>query len=256
MPILSEFDLAGWWDDRPVLAITGTDGKTTVTTLVRDMLAGSGLAAEAVGNTEVPAGGGHRATRPPTCSWSRPRRSGSSTPAASRPQVATWLNFAADHLDSHPTLAAYEAAKARIWRDQAPDQVAVGNADDPVVARHLAPGAGPPGAASPPAQRRVGARGHGGRRRAGRPRRGRGRRRRRPAPPAAPRRRPTPSPRWPRRSAAGPRRGRRRRAAGLHGAPPPRGARGRGWRRAVLRRLQGHDAPRGGGRACPASSRS
>jgi UDP-N-acetylmuramoylalanine--D-glutamate ligase len=54
------------------------------------------------------------------------------------PQVGTWLNFAPDHLDSHPDLAAYEAAKARIWRDQSPDQVAVGNADDPVVARHLA----------------------------------------------------------------------------------------------------------------------
>jgi UDP-N-acetylmuramoylalanine--D-glutamate ligase len=54
------------------------------------------------------------------------------------PAVGTWLNFAPDHLDSHPNLASYEAAKARIWRDQSAEQVAVGNADDPVVARHLA----------------------------------------------------------------------------------------------------------------------
>ena len=53
-PILSEFDLAGAWDDRPVLAITGTNGKTTVTTLVDAMLAASGVRSAAVGNTEVP----------------------------------------------------------------------------------------------------------------------------------------------------------------------------------------------------------
>ena len=53
-PVLSEFDLAAAWDDRPVLAVTGTNGKTTVTTLVRDMLEASGVASAAVGNLEVP----------------------------------------------------------------------------------------------------------------------------------------------------------------------------------------------------------
>ena len=136
VPILSEFDLAGWWDDRPVLAITGTDGKTTVTTLVRDMLAGSGLVAAAVGNTDVPL---VAAIAEPATDVFVVEASSFRLEHSRRftPQVATWLNFAADHLDSHPTLAAYEAAKARIWRDQAPDQVAVGNLDDPVVARHL-----------------------------------------------------------------------------------------------------------------------
>lgn len=136
VPILSEFDLAGRWDDRPVLAITGTDGKTTVTTLVRDMLAASGLTAEAVGNTEVPlvAAIADPATDVFVAEASSFRLDHSRRFA---PAVATWLNFAPDHLDSHPTLAAYEAAKARIWRDQGPDQVAVGNTDDPVVTRHL-----------------------------------------------------------------------------------------------------------------------
>jgi UDP-N-acetylmuramoylalanine--D-glutamate ligase len=134
--IVSEFDLAGRWDDRPVLAITGTDGKTTVTTLVRDMLAAAGLAAEAVGNTDVPlvAAISDPATDVFVVEASSFRLEHSRRFA---PDVATWLNFAPDHLDSHPTLAAYEAAKARIWRDQRPDQVAVGNADDPVVRRHL-----------------------------------------------------------------------------------------------------------------------
>jgi UDP-N-acetylmuramoylalanine--D-glutamate ligase len=135
--VLSEFDLAGWWDDRPLLAITGTDGKTTVTTLVRDMLAASGLAAVAVGNTEVPlvAAIDDPGTDVFVVEASSFRLDHSQHFA---PAVGTWLNFAPDHLDSHPDLAAYEAAKARIWRDQSAHQVAVGNADDLVVARHLA----------------------------------------------------------------------------------------------------------------------
>lgn len=137
VPVLSEFDLASWWDDRPLLAITGTDGKTTVTTLVRDMLVASGVAAVAVGNTPVPlvAAIDDPATDVFVVEASSFRLEHSQRFA---PAVATWLNFAPDHLDSHPDLASYEAAKARIWRDQSPDQVAVGNADDPVVARHLA----------------------------------------------------------------------------------------------------------------------
>jgi UDP-N-acetylmuramoylalanine--D-glutamate ligase len=137
LPVLSEFDLASWWDDRPLLAITGTDGKTTVTTLVRDMLLASGLAAVAVGNTPVPlvAAIDDPATDVFVVEASSFRLEHSQRFA---PAVGTWLNFAPDHLDSHPNLASYEAAKARIWRDQSAEQVAVGNADDPVVARHLA----------------------------------------------------------------------------------------------------------------------
>jgi UDP-N-acetylmuramoylalanine--D-glutamate ligase len=135
--VLSEFDLAARWDHRPVLAVTGTDGKTTVTTLVRDMLQGSGLAAAAVGNTEVPL---VAAVDDPTIDVFVVEASSFRLDHSRRfaPQVGTWLNFAPDHLDNHPDLASYEAAKARIWADQTADQVAVGNADDPVVARHLA----------------------------------------------------------------------------------------------------------------------
>jgi UDP-N-acetylmuramoylalanine--D-glutamate ligase len=54
VPVLSEFDLAREWDDRPIVAITGTDGKTTVTTLVADMLQRSGVRAVAAGNDALP----------------------------------------------------------------------------------------------------------------------------------------------------------------------------------------------------------
>lgn len=137
VPILSEFDLAARWDDRPHVAVTGTNGKTTVTELTRAMLEASGLRAVTVGNTEVPL---VAAIEDPTvdvfvveASSFRLLHSGRYAPA-----VGTWLNFAPDHLDNHANLAAYTAAKARIWADQRPDQVAIGNADDPVVAAHLA----------------------------------------------------------------------------------------------------------------------
>lgn len=140
--VLSEFDLAGAWDDRPVLAITGTNGKTTVTTLVDAMLDASGVRSAAVGNTEVPlvAALDDPATQVFVVEASSFRLGHS---RRFRPLVGTWLNFAEDHLDVHRTLDDYRDAKARIWADQRPDDVAVVNADDPVVAA-LAP-SGPDG---------------------------------------------------------------------------------------------------------------
>ncbi len=137
VPILSEFDLAARWDDRPHVAITGTNGKTTVTELTRAMLEASGRRAVAVGNTEVPL---VAAIDDPTVDVfvveaSSFRLLHSDTYA---PAVGVWLNLAPDHLDNHATLEAYTAAKAKLWADQRPDQVAIGNADDPVVAAHLA----------------------------------------------------------------------------------------------------------------------
>jgi UDP-N-acetylmuramoylalanine--D-glutamate ligase len=51
-----------------------------------------------------------------------------------RPAVAVWLNLAEDHLDWHASMAEYAGAKTRIWANQADDDLAVANADDPVVA--------------------------------------------------------------------------------------------------------------------------
>ncbi|MGZ7015446.1 MAG: UDP-N-acetylmuramoyl-L-alanine--D-glutamate ligase [Acidimicrobiales bacterium] len=133
VPVLSEFDLAAAWDDRPLLAITGTDGKTTVTTLVTEMLEASGRPALAVGNTDVPL----------VEAITRPDLEVFVVEASSfrlghtrhfEPAVATWLNFAEDHLDVHDTVEGYRDAKARIWADLGPDGgVAVANADDAVV---------------------------------------------------------------------------------------------------------------------------
>ena len=134
---ISEFDLAGEWDQRPLIAITGTNGKTTVTMMVTAMLERSGLHPAAVGNTGVPLVAAlDDATIERFVVEASSFRLGHSR--RFRPQVATWLNFAPDHLDVHRDLARYESAKARIWADQGPNDIAIGNLADPVVARHLA----------------------------------------------------------------------------------------------------------------------
>jgi UDP-N-acetylmuramoylalanine--D-glutamate ligase len=135
VPVRSEFDLAAEWDDRPLAAVTGTNGKTTVTHLVADMLRRSGIAAVEAGNVDVPLVAAiDDATADRFVVEASSFRLGHTHHWA--PEVAAWLNFAPDHLDVHADLEAYEAAKARLWADQGPDDVAVANGDDPVVLRH------------------------------------------------------------------------------------------------------------------------
>src|SRR3546814_1181772 len=100
------------------------------------MLEASGLRAAAVGNPEVPlvAAIEDPATGVFVVEASSFRLLHSKHFA---PDVGTWLNLAPDHLDNHASLGEYTSATAGLWADQAPSQVALGNADDPVVAAHL-----------------------------------------------------------------------------------------------------------------------
>jgi UDP-N-acetylmuramoylalanine-D-glutamate ligase len=113
VPVLSEFDLAAAWDDRPLVAVTGTNGKTTVTTLVQTMLDASGVSCAAVGNLEVPL----------VAAIDDPEPACFAVEASSfrlghsrwfRPAVAVWLNFAPDHLDAHRQLARFAEAGGRL----------------------------------------------------------------------------------------------------------------------------------------------
>jgi UDP-N-acetylmuramoylalanine--D-glutamate ligase len=153
--VRSEFDLAAAWDDRPVVAVTGTNGKTTVTELVADILGRSGIATVTAGNTEVPLVEAIDDHEP---EWFVVEASSFRLAHTRRfaPRVASWLNFAPDHLDVHSSLSSYERAKANIWRDQSPADVAIANRDDPIVwsyangpARVLAFGLGEPGVGGP-----------------------------------------------------------------------------------------------------------
>src|SRR3954447_4384543 len=136
VPVRSEFDLAAEWDDRPLLAITGTDGKTTVTELTTAMLQASGVRATAAGNTEVPL---VRAIDDPAIDVFVVEASSFRIDHSEHfaPRVGTWLNFSPDHLNLHRSLESYELAKAKLWTHQSAGDVAIGSIDDPVVLRHL-----------------------------------------------------------------------------------------------------------------------
>ncbi len=137
--VISEFDIARWFDDRPIAAITGTDGKTSVTMLTVAMLEASGVAAVAVGNTDVPL---VEVIDSPDYDVFVVEASSFRLGHAERftPAAAAWLNFSPDHLDVHESLAHYEAAKAKIWANLAPGALAVAPVDDPVVTSHLPDG--------------------------------------------------------------------------------------------------------------------
>jgi UDP-N-acetylmuramoylalanine--D-glutamate ligase len=150
VPVWSEIELAYRWEEdrpggaRPILAITGTDGKTTTTELTVAILRAGGVRTEALGNTDVPLV--DALDRDPEhdldafvvectsfrLAWTERFRA----------DAAVWLNLAPDHLNWHTSMATYEAAKAHLFDLQSPDDVAIGFVDDPVVMRHLgrAPG--------------------------------------------------------------------------------------------------------------------
>lgn len=148
--VVSEFDLAAVWDARPVVAITGTNGKTTVVELAVAALREAGRHAVAAGNTDIPL---VAAIDDPAIDVFVVEASSFRLTRAERfrPAVGTWLNFAPDHLDVHTDLAAYEAAKARIFELVPASGTVVANASDEVVMRNIPAGAtvstfGAPGA--------------------------------------------------------------------------------------------------------------
>ena len=136
VPVRSEVELAYRWSRRPIVAVTGTNGKTTVTALITEMLLASGRTAVAGGNIGFPLSDAVRRDVDVVVAevssfqlwWTD----------TFRPVVAVWLNLAEDHLDWHPDLDAYVAAKARIWAHQRKDDVIVVNVDDPIVAGRVA----------------------------------------------------------------------------------------------------------------------
>ncbi len=147
VPLRTEIDLAYEWEQeratpRPMLAVTGTDGKTTTTLLATAMLEASGVRAVAAGNTETPLVSALDHDVDAFVVECTSFRLAWTT--CFRPTAAAWLNVAEDHLDWHATMDTYIAAKARLWRFQEPTDAAIGFAADPVVMTHLAAAPGRP----------------------------------------------------------------------------------------------------------------
>jgi UDP-N-acetylmuramoylalanine--D-glutamate ligase len=131
--IIGELELASRWIRGRLVAITGTKGKSTTTTLLGRMLTAAGRQAMVGGNIGVPLSAQVEASTGDTFHVVETSSFQLETTTTFHPWIAVWLNFSDDHLDRHPTVEAYAAAKARIFANQTADDWAVINADDPAV---------------------------------------------------------------------------------------------------------------------------
>jgi len=134
VPVRSEVDLAAEHAAMPIIAIAGTNGKTTVTTMTASMLVHSGVRATAAGNIGRPLLDAVREDVEVVVAEVSSFQLRFTTPAF-RPRVAVLLNVADDHLDWHPTLEDYALAKARVFRHQSDGDLLVCCGDDRVASR-------------------------------------------------------------------------------------------------------------------------
>ena len=136
--VIGELELAWRWVKGRVIAITGTKGKSTTTTLIGRMMAADGRRTLVGGNIGVPLSAQVEESTPDTVHVVETSSFQLETTTTFRPWIAVWLNFAADHLDRHPSVEAYAAAKAQIFARQEEEDWAVINADDAEVVRRAA----------------------------------------------------------------------------------------------------------------------
>jgi len=128
--VIGEIELAAEFLQGSVVAITGSNGKTTATTLTGEILARSGLKTLVGGNIGTPAISFVEQSTPETTTVLEVSSFQLETIQTFRPKIAVVLNVTPDHLDRHRTFAAYVDAKARIFENQEADDFAVLNADD------------------------------------------------------------------------------------------------------------------------------
>jgi UDP-N-acetylmuramoylalanine--D-glutamate ligase len=133
VPVIAELELAFRHLEGRVAAITGTKGKSTTTAALGAMLREAGLDARVGGNIGAPLIGLVEGSTKATTFAVEVSSFQLEGTVRFHPHVAVWLNLSPDHLDRHPSLEAYVAAKARLFANQGPGDWAVVNADDPIV---------------------------------------------------------------------------------------------------------------------------
>ena len=133
IPVIGEIELASRFIKVPIVAITGTNGKTTTTEMVGRILAASGrrvFVGGNIGNPLIEIVASHHELDVIVAEISSFQLD---TTISFRPQIAVLLNISADHLDRYPDMQTYVASKAKIFTNQQPRDTAIINGNDPRV---------------------------------------------------------------------------------------------------------------------------
>jgi UDP-N-acetylmuramoylalanine--D-glutamate ligase len=138
IPVLPEIEVASWFLQGSLLGITGSNGKTTTTSLLGRMLESSGFPTFVGGNIGVPLISAVEQARHDSLLVAELSSFQLEAIRSFRPHVAVLLNLSQNHLDRHHSYEAYVGAKARIFQNQTAEDYAILNADDPEV-MNLAP---------------------------------------------------------------------------------------------------------------------
>jgi len=129
-PVIGELELAARFLKGRILAVTGSNGKTTTTTLAGEMLKEAGFATLVAGNIGVPVVGVIEESTDNTWSVLEVSSFQLESTEEFHPAIAVILNITPDHLDRHGTFENYALAKERIFAAQGADDFAVLNADN------------------------------------------------------------------------------------------------------------------------------
>jgi len=133
IPVIGEVELASAFIKEPIIAVTGTNGKTTTTALLGQMLKNSGIKAFVGGNIGNPLIEYVSQEQKAQIIVAEISSFQLDTIAAFRPKVSVLLNITADHLDRYPDFEAYADSKMRIFKNQQADDLAILNGLDRLI---------------------------------------------------------------------------------------------------------------------------
>ena len=136
--IIGELELAWRWLKGPVIAITGTKGKSTTTTLVSRILQAGGREVLVGGNIGIPLSAQVENSQVNCVHVIETSSFQLETTTTFHPWIAVWLNVSMDHLDRHPSFQSYVDAKTKIFSNQDHNDTLIINADDPQVKKSTA----------------------------------------------------------------------------------------------------------------------
>ncbi len=130
IPVIGELELASQFVSEPIIAVTGTNGKTTSSTMIAEMIQASGKTVFLGGNIGVPLS--EYAARREKCDWVVVEVSSFQldTSFSFKPHVAVFLNIAPDHLDRYATFDEYIASKLRLKDNMTEEDYVVTNLRD------------------------------------------------------------------------------------------------------------------------------